>query len=337
MVARTTARLARVGDARVPLDIDGYVARVRADARRGACFICDIVAGRREDHCVIARDELSITFLAKYATLRGYCIVAPVDHRTGVVADFTEDEYAALQRRVHRLGRAVSLAVPTERLYVLSLGSNDGNAHVHWHVAPLPPGVPYEQQQYAALTAENGVIELPAEEEVALAQRIAAFLSGNGVEVKQLTPDDWALWRVVRRRALREAPEVFGATFADWDGANDMASRWRSRLEMVPLNLVAFIDGEPVGQLSGTAPDEDGRVELISMFVAPEARRRGVGRALVGSVVEWASERAPGGVVLGVKRSNTAAIALYERCGFRLAPARDGLQADEQSMARPRY
>ncbi len=42
-------------------------------------------------------------------------------------------------------------AVSTERLYGLSLGSHGGNAHVHWHVAPLPPGVPYREQQYAAL------------------------------------------------------------------------------------------------------------------------------------------------------------------------------------------
>jgi hypothetical protein len=33
-----------------------------------------------------------------------------------------------------------------------------GNSHVHWHNAPLPPGVPYQQQQFHALMAENGVI-----------------------------------------------------------------------------------------------------------------------------------------------------------------------------------
>ena len=52
---------------------------------------------------------------------------------------------------MHRIGRAISECTPTERLYVLSLGSRQGNSHVHWHVAPLPPGVPYAQQQYAAL------------------------------------------------------------------------------------------------------------------------------------------------------------------------------------------
>jgi diadenosine tetraphosphate (Ap4A) HIT family hydrolase len=109
----------------------------------------------------------------RYPTLAGYCLVAPVEHREGVVDDFTEDEYLALQRVVRRVGRAVSRAVPTERLYVLSLGSRDGNAHVHWHVAPLPPGVPYDDQQFRSLMVETaGYHDIPVAEQEDLAARI---------------------------------------------------------------------------------------------------------------------------------------------------------------------
>jgi hypothetical protein len=60
----------------------------------------------------------------------------------------------------------------------MSLGSHQGNAHVHWHVAPLPPGVPYEQQQFAALMFETtgGYLELSDKEQEDLAQRIRAHL-----------------------------------------------------------------------------------------------------------------------------------------------------------------
>jgi hypothetical protein len=51
-----------------------------------------------------------------------------------------------------------------------------GNAHVHWHVAPLPPGVPYEQQQFEALRAENGVLDIPEHERAAFAARVRARL-----------------------------------------------------------------------------------------------------------------------------------------------------------------
>jgi diadenosine tetraphosphate (Ap4A) HIT family hydrolase len=93
-------------------------------------------------------------------------LVAPVEHREGVVNDFSEQEYLALQSVVRRVGRALSRVVPTERVYVLSLGSEDGNAHVHWHVAALPPGVAYEDQQYRALMAETrGVLVVSREEQ----------------------------------------------------------------------------------------------------------------------------------------------------------------------------
>ena len=160
---------------RVPFDVDAYERRVRNDSAQGRCFICSIIAGEREDHLVVFRDEVCIAFLAKFATLVGYTLVAPLEHRTNVVGDFTEDEYMQIQRRVHQVGRAVSKAVPTERLYVLSLGSHQGNAHVHWHVAPLPPGVPYREQQYAALMAENGYLD-PSDAELSeLAQRVIGF------------------------------------------------------------------------------------------------------------------------------------------------------------------
>ena len=151
-------------------DMDAYTRR----AREGPCFVCEIVDGRGEhSHQVVYRDDVAIAFLNRYPTLAGYCLVAPVEHREGVVHDFTEDEYLALQRVVRRVGRAVSRAVPTERLYVLSLGSRDGNAHVHWHVAPLPPGVPYDDQQFRSLMVETaGYHDIPVADQEDLAARI---------------------------------------------------------------------------------------------------------------------------------------------------------------------
>ena len=170
-------RRVRQSPTRVPPDVDGYAERVRADSRNGKCFICSIIAGERDDHLVIYRDEICIAFLNRFPTLLGYSLLAPIEHRTGVVTDFTEDEYVELQRRVHRLGIVLSTVVPTERLYVLSLGSHHGNRHVHWHLAPLPPDVPYEEQQYAALMHENGYLDVSSDEQWKLAKRIADTLA----------------------------------------------------------------------------------------------------------------------------------------------------------------
>lgn len=87
-----------------------------------------------------------------------------------------EEEYLALQRVVRRVARAVAEVVPVERMYCLSLGSQQGNARLHWHVVPLPPGVPYGRQQYYALMAENGVLDVDDRSQADLARAIRSRL-----------------------------------------------------------------------------------------------------------------------------------------------------------------
>lgn len=65
-------------------------------------------------------------------------------------------------------------------MYTLSLGSQQGNAHLHWHVAPLPPGIPYEQQQFHARMAENGILDMDEPSQAALAQAIRHGLRRQG-------------------------------------------------------------------------------------------------------------------------------------------------------------
>ena len=137
------------------------------------------------------------------------------------------------------------------------------------------------------------------------------------LELRELSPDDWPQWRELRHAALADAPEAFGSTVADWTGAGDTEPRWRARLADVALNIAISADGEPVGMASGTAPESDGAVEIISMWVAPAARGQGVGDLAIRHIVAWAATVYPGhDVVLSVKAGNAAAIALYRRHGF---------------------
>src|SRR5262249_25944453 len=82
------------------------------------------------------------------------------------------------------------------------------------------------------------------------------------------------------------------------------------------LNIVAEWQETAAGMASGTAPNPDGSVELISMWVAPFARGRGVGDALVNAVIEWAREQQASTVALGVLEGNERAVAFYRRHGF---------------------
>lgn len=163
--------------ARTQLDVAAYAARTQA----GSCFICRVIDGRQEhEHPIIYRDDTAIAFLNRFPTLAGYVLVAPIAHREEVVGDFSLEEYLRLQAVVYRVGRAISATLPTERLYVLSLGSRQGNAHLHWHLAPLPPGVPYDEQQYHALMVETkGYLAIPDEVQADLAARIGAAVAAD--------------------------------------------------------------------------------------------------------------------------------------------------------------
>lgn len=130
-----------------------------------------------------------------------------------------------------------------------------------------------------------------------------------------LGPDDWAAWRELRLAALAEAPDAFSARLTDWQGERDSEQRWRDRLTGAWHNVIAELDERPAGMASGLLPDS-GPVELVSMWVAPFARGRGAGDALVRSVVAWAAAQRRGEIVLRVRTSNPAAIALYARHGF---------------------
>jgi histidine triad (HIT) family protein/ATP adenylyltransferase len=152
-------------------DFAAYVER----SRRGPCFVCAYLAGHPDyKHFPVHADEHVVAFLNRYPTLLGYTIVAPRAH----VIDVTGDR--ALFRRVtdvvHDIAEALKAVVPTERIYLMSLGSHQGNAHVHWHVAPLPPGVPYERQQFHAVMAENGILGITQEQQGALAGRLRSAL-----------------------------------------------------------------------------------------------------------------------------------------------------------------
>jgi diadenosine tetraphosphate (Ap4A) HIT family hydrolase len=148
--------------------------------RTGPCFICEIVAGNPEyPHHIVYEDDAAIVFLNAYPTLYGYTLVAPREHREQATTDFTMDEYLALQQVIYRVAEALRQVVPTERVYILTLGSQQGNRHVHWHIVPLPPGVAYEQQQLEALRMDQGVLQLSDEEMASLAMRIRQAMDGT--------------------------------------------------------------------------------------------------------------------------------------------------------------
>ncbi len=163
---------------------------------------------------------------------------------------------------------------------------------------------------------------------------------GDVIEVRELNPDDWELWRGLRLAALAEAPDAFGSRLSDWQGKYDTEDGWRSRLGIPgSTNVVASRADRPVGMASGVPTGIDDVVELISMWVAPQTRGLGVGGSLVSAVERWRRARGARELRLDVAPDNPSAAALYLRSGFVLTGQHGELMADgvrrERVMAKP--
>lgn len=139
------------------------------------------------------------------------------------------------------------------------------------------------------------------------------------VRIQRLYEADWEQFREIRLRALRQDPQAFSTTAAE--AAQLSEAEWRASLRA----RAAFVaeDGvRLVGLVSGIAaePSESGdhadAAELISMWVDPDYRGRGIADQLVETVVAWAVAEGYTRVRLCVIEGNSAAERLYRRHGF---------------------
>ena len=90
------------------------------------------------------------------------------------------------------------------------------------------------------------------------------------------------------------------------------------------LGIVA-IRGAIVGYLlAERLPDE---WHVLDLGVAPEARRRGIGREMLVNLIE-VTDRQAAPVTLEVRASNASAITLYEKMGFASHGRRPGYYSD---------
>jgi len=118
------------------------------------------------------------------------------------------------------------------------------------------------------------------------------------------------------------------STGGEWRSAGD-ERRYLKALRRYP-HAAVFVaerdDGALVGRLSVSrdAHPASSHVADLGLMVASDARRQGVGRALLSSAVEWARGAGVRKLELHVFPWNDAAISLYEAFGFEREGYRTG-------------
>ena len=152
------------------------------------------------------------------------------------------------------------------------------------------------------------------------------------VEVRFVDSDDRESWRTMRLRSLRESPAAFGSTY-EREAAYDDAD-W-AKWDGSPA-VLAWRDGEPVAMGAGY-PDQEGWLQIVAMWTAPEARGLGIARLVLDELVAWAAARRLR-VHLCIALTNPAARGVYEKYGFvptgevLTYEGRDGMQVEMMEL-----
>lgn len=136
--------------------------------------------------------------------------------------------------------------------------------------------------------------------------------------------------RDAQREDLPAIVAIEQSSFADpWS-----AEMFHAHLGGAPFLFVLAHDSAGAIQGFAVAQVVAGTAELFEIAVAPPARRRGVGTALLDEILARCRAGGAGAITLEVRESNQAARALYQSRGFTEAgrrkryyrdPSEDGL------------
>ena len=152
--------------------------------------------------------------------------------------------------------------------------------------------------------------------------------------VRRLRADEHTLLRDVRLRALRDTPLAFGSTLAR-EAAYEPEQWQRWAVDAARGDRQAIFIVEPAAGLANGVldADEPALAHLYAMWVAPQARGTGAGRALVEAVVAWAAERGAARLTTSVTEGNAAGAALYAAAGFADTGRREPLGHSDAVVA----
>jgi len=136
------------------------------------------------------------------------------------------------------------------------------------------------------------------------------------VVVRHLLPDEVDSYRDLRLAALLNSPTAFTAT---WDEENAMPdSSWAARVESSVEGRSAIVvadTGEELVGLAGGIPWGT-RARVISVWVAPRWRRRGLAQRLVETVCDWAATAGYPEAQIETSIGNSGPQKLYQELGF---------------------
>jgi L-amino acid N-acyltransferase YncA len=141
------------------------------------------------------------------------------------------------------------------------------------------------------------------------------------IQIDVMRPSDWPAVRTIYEAGIATGNATFQTEAPSWD-AWDAAHLASCRL------VARDVTGAAVGWAAlspvSTRPVYAGVVE-VSVYVAPNARGKGVGRRLLEALVAAAERDGRWTLQAGIFPENEASVALHARCGFGVVGRRERL------------
>lgn len=136
------------------------------------------------------------------------------------------------------------------------------------------------------------------------------------VQIRAFTEDDWPqVWPIIQE--VVQAQETF-----PYDPEMTSEQAHGIWIEKPPdLTVVAVQNGRILGtaKMGANRSGPGSHISTASFMVAKDSRGQGVGAALCRYALDWAKARGFAGMQFNaVAESNTSAVELYERLGFRV-------------------
>lgn len=142
----------------------------------------------------------------------------------------------------------------------------------------------------------------------------------TGLAVGPLIPADWPEVRRIYAEGIATGNATMETEPPGWE-AWDRAHRPDCRLAArAGGRLLGWAAVSPVSERCAY-----GGVAEVSVYVADDARGRGVGRALLAELVRVSEEAGIWTLQAGIFPENSASLSIHQKCGFRVVGVRQKL------------
>lgn len=134
----------------------------------------------------------------------------------------------------------------------------------------------------------------------------------SGLTIRPLTEADWPAVRKIYRDGIATGHATFETDVPPWEA-------W-DRGHLASPRLVAELEGQVVGwaALSPTSPRPVYRgVAEVSIYLAEERRGQGIGRTLLGRLVDESEASGIWTLQAGIFPENVASVRLHRALGFQ--------------------